>query len=641
MSHARYIVGDSLTVLRALPDASVDLVLTSPPFLALRSYLPSDHPDKALEMGSEPTPGAFIDALLTLTEELRRVLAPHGSLCVELGDTYGGSGGAGGDYNPDGLRAGQEKFDGSARRGAGRAGGLNGLASIPGRKHYTVERGGDGWPLDKSLCLIPELLRFALAYGFNPLTGRTTPPWRVRNVIRWCRPNPPVGALGDKFRPGTSEMVVACVGRKRYFDLDAVRGPSSPNTPARTARGVESVARAGKSADRGGNWASLPEQHDTAGAPPLDWWAIPTEPYVTPDGLLVVPAGGTAHRVRVPVGVPGDGIQRTASPSCPVHVSPDRPGSSAPDGGRGDSASSHTGHSGAHPSPAPRAGSLPIPATPEPVDATTATPRPEREAAATPHDTGSNRTALALATGPVGTPSARTNPRTDGTPASPESSALRLDMDGSSSAAACPPAVEPGTEPRSAHTSEPSSACTCSYWIEMDVASETTSDYAGWPGDSWEIPTEPFRGSHYATWPSDLLVRPIKTMCPPQVCRTCGVPSERVVRLDGYTDHNGKLHPTAEKWSSGVTNGAGAHSNKPGRRTRTTTTTGWTDCGHGDYRPGLVLDPFAGSGTTLAVATGHGRDAIGIDLDARNADLAAQRVGMFLTVEQAPAEVEA
>jgi DNA modification methylase len=40
-----------------------------------------------------------------------------------------------------------------------------------------------------------------------------------------------------------------------------------------------------------------------------------------------------------------------------------------------------------------------------------------------------------------------------------------------------------------------------------------------------------------------------------------------------------------------------------------------------------VLDPFAGSGTTLAVAQGHGRDAIGIDLDDRNLELARQRVG--------------
>jgi hypothetical protein len=56
-------------------------------------------------------------------------------------------------------------------------------------------------------------------------------------------------------------------------------------------------------------------------------------------------------------------------------------------------------------------------------------------------------------------------------------------------------------------------------------------------------------------------------------------------------------------------------------------TLGFTDCGHDDYRPGRVLDPFAGSGTTLAVATGHGHDAIGIDLDARNLDLARERVG--------------
>jgi len=64
---------------------------------------------------------------------------------------------------------------------------------------------------------------------------------------------------------------------------------------------------------------------------------------------------------------------------------------------------------------------------------------------------------------------------------------------------------------------------------------------------------------------------------------------------------------------------------------RSAPTTGWTDCGHDSWRPGVVLDPFAGSGTTLAVASGHGRDSIGIDLDARNLDLARERVGMFLT----------
>lgn len=90
MNAVRYIVGDSLSVLRDLPDGSVDLVVCSPPFLALRAYLPADHPDKEHEMGSEPTPGAFVDALLDVVEECRRVLTPHGSLAIELGDTYAG-----------------------------------------------------------------------------------------------------------------------------------------------------------------------------------------------------------------------------------------------------------------------------------------------------------------------------------------------------------------------------------------------------------------------------------------------------------------------------------------------------------------------------------------------------------------------
>jgi site-specific DNA-methyltransferase (cytosine-N4-specific) len=63
-----------------MPPASVDLVLTSPPFLALRSYLPADHPDKQHEIGSEATPGAFIDTMLDIVEACARVLAPHGSM---------------------------------------------------------------------------------------------------------------------------------------------------------------------------------------------------------------------------------------------------------------------------------------------------------------------------------------------------------------------------------------------------------------------------------------------------------------------------------------------------------------------------------------------------------------------------------
>lgn len=60
------------------------------PFLALRDY--NGLPD---QWGSEATPAAFLAHLLELTTELRRVLTPHGSIAIELGDTFSGSWGAG------------------------------------------------------------------------------------------------------------------------------------------------------------------------------------------------------------------------------------------------------------------------------------------------------------------------------------------------------------------------------------------------------------------------------------------------------------------------------------------------------------------------------------------------------------------
>src|SRR5689334_20615208 len=60
----RFLVGDVFAGFATIPDNSVDLIVSSPPFLALRSYLPADHPDKGLEIGSEATPGEFLDRLL-------------------------------------------------------------------------------------------------------------------------------------------------------------------------------------------------------------------------------------------------------------------------------------------------------------------------------------------------------------------------------------------------------------------------------------------------------------------------------------------------------------------------------------------------------------------------------------------------
>ena len=107
-------------------------------------------PDKHREIGSEPDPATFLDTLLLLTAEWGRVLAPHGSICVELGDTYAGSGGAGGDYADGGLREGQEAFTGSAKQG--RVADPSGMPPHRERTKVTVPTIGRTWPLPKSLC---------------------------------------------------------------------------------------------------------------------------------------------------------------------------------------------------------------------------------------------------------------------------------------------------------------------------------------------------------------------------------------------------------------------------------------------------------------------------------------------------------
>jgi hypothetical protein len=349
-----------------------------------------------------------------------------------------GSGGAGGDYGEGGLRDGQEKFDGSAKRyrvvnesqrgnthGDVRVGGQDGRPTIPAS--VAIPRPGTnsrmqsvpGWPEAKSLCMVPQLVPIALAYGFNPLTGRTTPKWRIRNLHPWVRPNPPVGALGDKWRPATSYLFSATKSARRYFDLDAVRQPPSPNTHARTAKGVDSRANSGKSAadERGGNWSSLAVQHEANGSPPLDWILLPPQPY---------------------------------------------------------------------------------------------------------------------------------------------------------------------------------------------------------------------KGSHYAVWPPKLCTPFIESMCPKEVCRECGEPRRRLVEpTEDYAAHLAALRgPRINSTPSG------RHkvNVQPGgqlRRSSEVTTLGFTDCGHGDYRPGVVLDPFAGSGTTLMVAAAQGRNAVGIDINEVNVALVQDRLGLF------------
>jgi DNA modification methylase len=78
----RLIVGDAAAQLRRLPDASVDMVLTSPPYYLLRNY------QVAGQLGLEPHVDEWAANLQAVVRELQRVLLPTGSLWLNLADTY-------------------------------------------------------------------------------------------------------------------------------------------------------------------------------------------------------------------------------------------------------------------------------------------------------------------------------------------------------------------------------------------------------------------------------------------------------------------------------------------------------------------------------------------------------------------------
>lgn len=139
----------------------------------------------------------------------------------------------------------------------------------------------------------------------------------------------------------------------------------------------------------------------------------------------------------------------------------------------------------------------------------------------------------------------------------------------------------------------------------------------------WSIPTSPFPGSHFATFPPELVRPCIRAGTSAYgACAACGAPWRRVVeRTPMVIARSGRSEAMGEY---GRTNTSGTMLEPP-----TSTTTGWEpscQCGTAETVPCLVCDPFLGSGTTAMVAIEEGRRWVGCDLDARNAALVAGRI---------------
>jgi len=149
------------------------------------------------------------------------------------------------------------------------------------------------------------------------------------------------------------------------------------------------------------------------------------------------------------------------------------------------------------------------------------------------------------------------------------------------------------------------------------------------PGNVWEIPTQPFSEAHFATFPEKLVEPLIKCGCPQWICKKCGKPRVRVTEKKLIIHREFKDKGKAYR---NVVSGSKEMPAIPRARTgieghNEIYTIGWTDCGCGaGWGAGVVLDPFAGSGTVGVVAERLGRNSILIDLNKEYCEMALKRL---------------
>jgi DNA modification methylase len=145
----------------------------------------------------------------------------------------------------------------------------------------------------------------------------------------------------------------------------------------------------------------------------------------------------------------------------------------------------------------------------------------------------------------------------------------------------------------------------------------------------WTIPTKPYPEAHFAVYPAELIRTCIKAGCPKYVCKKCGKVREKIIDnservntrpgLDTGNKKSGKeLDPNKELHKSDLSKYRQqiVYKNK-----------GYTDCHcNAGFRPGIVVDPFIGSGTTAEEAIRQGKDYIGIELKEEYIELIKKRL---------------
>lgn len=260
-------IGDCLQSMKAMPDRSVHCVVTSPPYFGLRDY---GHDG---QIGLEPTPDEFVQALVTVFREARRVLRDDGTLWLNLGDSYARTGGT------------DRKVSATATVGSTR----NTIEQMGDRK----QRAPEGLP-EKNLIGIPWRVAFALqADG-----------WILRQDIIWHKPNCMPSSVTDRCTSSHEHLFLLAKSKNYFFDHkaiqeDAVSDHHSGNGFKRPER-LSHQNQDGSARGNDAQWTGVGGKRNKR-----DVWSIPVKPYkgahfatfppalIEPCILAGCPVGGT------------------------------------------------------------------------------------------------------------------------------------------------------------------------------------------------------------------------------------------------------------------------------------------------------------------------------------------------------------
>lgn len=186
-------LGDCVDSMKTMPDQSVQTCITSPPYFGLRDYGVDG------QIGLEQSPEAYVAKLVEVFREVKRVLMDDGTLWLNLGDSYAGSGK--GQY-------------------------LDGENDPKKKKTKGMKLNNGNVPLGlkpKDLMGIPWRVAFALqADG-----------WYLRQDIIWHKPNPMPESVTDRCTKSHEYIFLLSKSNKYYFDNEAIKEHANPDSTVR------------------------------------------------------------------------------------------------------------------------------------------------------------------------------------------------------------------------------------------------------------------------------------------------------------------------------------------------------------------------------------------------------------------------